>query len=249
MTAITINDLTEATIDGSGIFDTLMRANKAHLEAEYSKNRIKGAEYATVYLGALDSILGAATNFLLQKQRVGLEADLLAQQIILAQVEVQKANLQLVQIEVQTEQIRIQTLQAIAQTSLINQQELNAVLEGNVLIAQECKLRAEYDLIITNVTKSSSEIALLDQKVTTEKAQTQSLGVDDDSVIGKQKTLYQAQTEGFKRDAEQKAAKLLIDTWNVRRTTDEGTVADGVNKLNDTTVGRTVTKLLDGVGA
>jgi hypothetical protein len=70
-----------------------------------------------------------------------------------------------------------------------------------------------------------------------------------DSVVGRQKALYQAQTDGFTRDAEQKAAKLLVDTWSVRRTTDEGTVADGTNMLNDATVGRAITKLLDGVGA
>ena len=68
-------------------------------------------------------------------------------------------------------------------------------------------------------------------------------------MIGKQKALYGAQTDGVKRDAEQKAAKLLADTWSVRRTTDEATVADATNKLNDATVGRAIEKLLSGIGA
>ena len=68
-------------------------------------------------------------------------------------------------------------------------------------------------------------------------------------MVGKQKALYTAQTTGFTRDAEQKAAKLMVDSWNVRRTTDDGTVADGVNNLNDAAVGRAVIKLLNGVGA
>jgi hypothetical protein len=89
----------------------------------------------------------------------------------------------------------------------------------------------------------------LNQKKVTERAQTVGDGVDDNSVIGKQKLLYAAQTSGFTRDAEQKAAKLLVDSWSVRRTTDEGTVADGTNMLNDATVGRAVNKLLAGVGA
>jgi hypothetical protein len=41
----------------------------------------------------------------------------------------------------------------------------------------------------------------------------------------------------------------MVDTWNVRRTTDEGTVADSVNNLNDAAVGRAVNKLLAGVNA
>ena len=90
---------------------------------------------------------------------------------------------------------------------------------------------------------------MLTQKLATEKAQTVALGVDADSVLGRQKALYLAQTTGFTRDAEQKVAKVMVDTWNVRRTTDEGTVADGTNMLSDAIVGRAVNKMLAGVGA
>jgi hypothetical protein len=136
-----------------------------------------------------------------------------------------------------------------ARTDLTVQQKVNAITENTVLIAQECKLRAEFDLIMSNVLKSGQETSLLTQKVATEKAQITALGVDADSVVGRQKALYVAQTDGFKRDAEQKAAKLMVDTWNVRRTTDEGTVADSTNSLNDAAVGRAVNKLLAGVNA
>lgn len=214
MTAINTSDLTSATLDGQGIFDVLMKANKAHLESEFSKGRIKGAEYAQVYLGSLTQVMQTALAFLLAKQKTDLEAQLLTKQIALAE-----------------------------------QQRLNAVTENTVLVAQECKLRAEYDLTMASILKADAETALLAQKGATERAQVTALGVDDNSVLGKQKLLYQAQTDGFKRDAEQKAAKLLVDTWNVRRTTDEGTVADGTNMLNDVAVGRAVTKLLTGVGA
>jgi hypothetical protein len=121
--------------------------------------------------------------------------------------------------------------------------------ERQVLIAQECKLKAEFDYVVSSTAKSAGEIALLAQKTVTESAQVLAMGVDADSVIGKQKALYTAQTNGFTRDAEQKAAKVLVDSWSVRRSTDEATVADGTNMLNDTAVGRAVTKLLTGVGA
>lgn len=214
MTTIAVTDLTQATLEGSGAFDVLMRANKAHLEAEFNKDRIKGAEYATVYLGSLTQVMQTALQFLLSKEKVRLENELLEKQAL-----------------------------------LVTEQTANAVLEGKVLIAQECKLRAEYDLILANILKANQETALLSQKVVSERAQTTALGVDDNSVLGKQKILYQAQTDGFKRDAEQKAAKLMADTWNVRRTTDEGTVADGTNLLNDASVGRAIGKLLTGIGA
>ena len=277
ITPITIDDLTLATLDGTGVFDVLMRANKAHLEAEYSKNRIKGSEYATVYLGSLEAVLNSALQFLLQKDKIALEAQLIEQQILLAQVEVIKANAQVLQTQAQTELVKQQTANALAelailqanalkipaeiahlqaQTAMVGQQKANLVLEadnipkqGAVLDGQKCKLDAEFDLLKTTNLKTAEEQALLAWKTTTEKAQTTALGVDANSVIGKQKALYGAQTEGFTRDAEQKAAKLMVDSWNVRRTTDEGTVADSTNMLNDAAVGRAVNKLLSGVGA
>lgn len=347
MTAITNADLTTTLLDGTGVFDVLMQANKAHLEAEFQKGRIKGPEYATVYLGALNQVLQTATAFLLARDKASLEANLIQKQIDLAQIQIEKTQSEKAQVEAQTllitqqranlvaeaanlpkqgalidaqkdaqlatkahteaqsllvaqqrtnliaeaenlpkqgalidAQTAAQTatklhteaetlivpkqgqlidaqkdsqvatkLHTEAQTLLVTQQKENAIIEGTVLVAQECKLRAEYDLTLAATQKSTEETALLAQKVATERAQITSMGVDADSVVGRQKSLYLAQADGFKRDAEQKAAKLMVDTWNVRRTTDEATAADGTNLLNDASVGRAVSKLLSGVGA
>lgn len=140
--------------------------------------------------------------------------------------------------------------QTSQQTTNLVAEALNIPKQGTVLVAQECKLRAEYDLIASQILRTAQENALMLQKVATEKAQTQSVGVDDNSVIGKQKALYTAQTQGFTRDAEQKAAKVMVDSWSVQRTTDEtGTTANSTNMLNDVAVGRVVSRLLSGVGA
>lgn len=260
---ITLPQLTEATTSGNGVFDVLMKATKAHLEQEFLLGRIKGAEYATVYLGSLEAVLQNALAFLLQKDKVALDAELVRQQVLLAQaellikgVELDKVRAELEILEktalktaAEIELLTAQAAQSVAQTGLIEAQTANEALQGNVLVAQECKLRAEYDLLLTTNLKAVEETDLLKWKVVTEKAQTSGAGVDANSVIGKQMALYGAQADGFKRDAEQKAAKIMVDSWNVRRTTDEGTVADATNKLDDSTVGRAVNKLLTGVGA
>lgn len=378
----TLEQLTEATLLGSGVFDVLMRANKAHLEDEFKKGRLTGPEYSTVYLGSTTAVMNTALQFLLQKDKNKLEALLLEQQIILAQVAVDKAKVDLklaeaelttipyklalaqaqtelvqqqvlntraeldiivangkkipaeiaqteqqtrnlvtqnAQIIAQTDSIKAQTAQLAVQTKLIDQQVeeskakvanlaveklkseaevrvldqqvlnsqqqvlltknqvrltdqqvlasvqetylteqkvrltaqqvLNSVVENTVLVAQECKIRAEYDLTLKTVTKTQQEIDLLAQKTATEKAQTTGGGVDPASVLGRQMALYGAQADGFLRDAEQKGTKILVDTWNVRRTTDDGTVADAVNKLYDTSIGRAVDKMLAGMKA
>lgn len=190
--AITVDDLTTTVLDGTGIFDVLMRANKAHLEAEFNKNRIKGSEYATVYLGSLEAVMTASMTFLLQRDKNNKEVEILA-----------------------------------AQLALLTQQALNATIEATVLTAQKLKLDAE--------------IALLKQKTITEAAQI--------ALLDKQKELYDAQANGFKRDAEQKAAKIMVDTWNVRRTTNDATGVNNENNLTDHHIGEAVAKLLTGIGS
>jgi hypothetical protein len=347
MTALTTADLTSATAEGQGTFDVLMRSVKKHLDEEFRKGAIKGPEYSQVYLGSLNLAMQTGLSFLLQKQKTGLEVDLLNKQLALADIGLQKATVELAmltasqpkiqaeidqlaaqtalvtqqklnliaeglnipkqgalldsqvliaakQVEIATAELAIkqqqidvaiaevgiaeaklvnipkegaqldaqtlligqqktnlvsENLAIIAKTTLTDKQVLNAVTEGTVLVAQECKLRAEFDLTTASTNKTTSEIALLAQKTATEKAQILSTGVDDNSVIGRQKGLYVAQTNGFTRDAEQKAAKALMDTWSVRRTTDEATVADGTNMLYDASIGRAVNKLLAGINA
>ena len=368
MTALVVSELTASTLQGTGVFDVLMRSVKVHLESEFLQGRIKGPEYSTVYLGSLDLAMQTSLQFVLQQRRNDLEAQLLQkqielitqqiasataealnvpkqgllldaqraqvsqqttnlvaealnipkqgalldaqvsvavkqidiataeilikqQQVLVAQAEVAIATAKLVNIPKEGAQLDAQTLLTgqqkinliaeatnipkqgavldaqvamstqqklnliaekdaiVAKTAMTTQQTANAVIEALVLTAQKCKLQAEFDLTVSQTLKSAQELALLTQKVVTEKAQTVALGVDDNSVIGKQKLLYAAQTTGFTRDAEQKVAKLMADTWSVRRTTDEATVADGTNLLNDVTVGRAITKLLSGVGA
>lgn len=282
--AIPITDLTTSTLDGSGIFDVLMKTTRIHLDSEFQKNRIKGTEYATVYLGSLESVMRNSLEFLLQRNKIALEAEIMSKQLLIAEAEVLKANAQvalaeaevektliekeilflskdkvpaeIAHLQAQTSMVEQQTLNLVAEkagteakTALTTQQVTNAGVEKLVLEATKCKLDGEFDVLQEQTLKLAQETALLAQKVTTERAQVSGVGVDSDSVIGKQKNLYQAQTDGFTRDAEQKAAKLMVDSWNVRRTTDEGTVADGTNMLADSVVGRAVSKMLQGVGA
>lgn len=255
-TPMTIAELTTTDVGGAGAFDVLMRSVKSHLEEEFKGQRIRGSDYSTVYLGSMNLAMQTAMSFLLQGKKAGLELALLEKQVLLADKELEKADKELLILDANLEilqanltKIPAEVALLTAQAGLTNQQKLNAVTEGLVLLAQECKLKAEYDQIRAATLRTNEETALVVQKIATERAQTQALGVDENSVIGKQKTLYSAQAAGFIRDAEQKVAKLLADTWSVRRTTDEGTVADSVNQLHDASVGRAITKLLEGVGA
>jgi len=98
--------------------------------------------------------------------------------------------------------------------------------------------------------KTDAEVALLDQKAETELAQVADAVPSANpvvGVIGKQKALFQKQTDGFDRDAEQKLAKIMVDTWSVRQSTDGATVAS--NGLDDTEIYSVLERAKTGIGA
>ena len=234
LTNMPVERLTEAKLTGKGVFDVLMQSVKLHLEQEYNQNRIRGTEYSQVYLGSMTAILEQSTRFLLDKDKSFYE-------IALVEAQVRLADAQVRLVEKQIEKEDQEAALRAAQVAKINREILTMDISDNLLTAQV--LLAQAQKISTD-----AQSALVIQKTNTEKAQTLAAGVDVDSVVGKQKALYQSQIDGFKRDAEQKAARTMIDTWNARRTTDEGTVADATNRLDDATIGKAVEKLLVGVG-
>lgn len=181
---VTLAKLTTGTTAGAGVFDVLMRSVKVQLDAEYQANRIKGSEYATVYLGSLQAVLQTSLQMVLAQEKTNLEIQ---------------------------------------------------VLEKELLLRDQ------------QVTRTNKEIEVLEQKRLTELAQVESTGVDADSIIGRQKALYLAQSDGFKRDAEHKAAQLMLNTWNIRRTTLETTPYNFENNLHDACLGAVVNKLCQGI--
>lgn len=182
---VTLAKLTTGTTAGAGVFDVLMRSVKAQLDAEYAANRIKGSEYATVYLGSLQAVLQTSLQMVLAQEKTNLEIQVLQKEILLR-----------------------------------DQQ----------------------------VTRTNKEIEVLEQKRLTELAQVESTGVDADSIIGRQKALYEAQTLGFGQEAKHKAAQLMISTYNIRRTTAEDEEVNVENKLRDEFIGAAVGEMFESVG-
>ena len=54
---LTIAELTSASVDGTGVFDVLMRAVNAHIGEQFDRQRITGSDYAKVYLGAVSAVM------------------------------------------------------------------------------------------------------------------------------------------------------------------------------------------------
>ena len=121
--------------------------------------------------------------------------------------------------------------------------------QGNLLDAQTLKAAQDTAAVLASIGKINKEVEVLDQRKATEKAQIADTvdGASVTGVLGKQKNLYQAQTDGFARDAEQKLTKTLLDIWSVQRTTDEGFTVTGTGVTN-TEIGEVVAKAKLGIG-
>lgn len=217
ITPVTVDDITQGSVTGTGIFDKLMATVAAQLRAEFQADRITKSDYGQVYVSALNNTLGQAIQFLLTKDQAALQAATLAAQY-------EKIALEKDILELQKQQLTLQLAQLEQQTLLIQSQ------------------------ILTD----AAQRALINQKIVTEVAQTQDTPTSNTStgysgVVGKQNDLYAAQTTGFTRDAEQKAAKLALDILATQLSTDDSMTVANTN-MHPAAIGALVQKLATGIG-
>jgi hypothetical protein len=90
--ALTTSTDGKYTVTGTGIFDDLMEAVNIHLDAQFQLGRITGADYATVYLGAMQSALQNSASFTLGKEKTNAESTLIAQKEITEYAQTQQTT-------------------------------------------------------------------------------------------------------------------------------------------------------------
>ncbi len=212
MSEILISEIVSSNPQGDSIFDKLMNAVDVRLDEQYRKQRISGADYASVYLGAMQTVLQQSIAFALGREAADKQADLLVEQALLIEEQALKATADTA--EVTSATIRNDLLA----DSTIAKNTADIALSGkraDLIGEQELNVQAQ-------VTKSGAETSLLNQKKLTEEAQILDTVNEDDvaGLVGKQKELYSNQTLGFIRDAEQKGAKAFTDLWSIAKSTD-----------------------------
>ena len=76
-TNIQFSNLTNATTptDGTGYLDKLLKTINLHVDDQYKKGRLKGPDYASVYLGSIQSAISQSLEFLLKEKLIGAQID------------------------------------------------------------------------------------------------------------------------------------------------------------------------------
>ena len=125
----------------------------------------------------------------------------------------------------------------------------NTLAQATQYVVAAFQATANDDLVAAQIRKINKDIELVTEQIELIGyqgigEQAKYLDVVNGQVIagtiGKQKDVYTAQTKGFKDSALQSLAKTMIDTWSVRRSTDEGTQTTPESKLYDGNIGNAV---------
>ena len=134
--------------------------------------------------------------------------------------------------------------------------------DAQLAMAQE-KLKYELQLLDAQVRLADKELALKDKdlalkekQVALAEAQLKAAeaqykdtvdGQPIGGVLGKQMKVYDAQAKGFKDNALQAATKIMVDTWNIRRQTDESLQTTADSKLYDGNIGNAIAEMFSSV--
>lgn len=237
---------------GDGLLDQLMATVEFHVHREFKAQRITGGDYATVYLGALESVLGNSTQYLLgvllyEQQKEKIEAE-----IKLIELEGEKLRYEIdfmypaQLIKLEQEGLLIEAQVRLAEANILKTDAEIRKLEAEILM-----LETQKELIAAQILKINAEILYIDAKIKTEKANTEK-NFSYDSVIGRQTTLLQAQQLGFAGDLDFKVSKLHADYQSVWVSVEEPGTAESAQLIGELARGAAPTGIADtisGLGA
>lgn len=204
----TLPKFTNHALD-EGMFDQLMATVDVHLDKQYKDGRLRGTQYAEVYVGSMAAVLSNTTQFLLGTMLIKEQKAKANAEVRLMDLEAEKVELERDILELEKEKLRYEIDELLpllkekqtAEIALINAQILKIDAEIQMLIAQEA-------LMVKQGQKIDKEIEFLGWKIKTEEANT----VDGaNGLIGKQMSLLDAQKLGFAGDIQIKAAKMYSD--------------------------------------
>lgn len=239
--AIETKQLTGGALDEAGVFDELMRSFKSHIQEEHTANRITDQNYSTVYLGGMEAAMRAALEFVLNKELNNARIEQIQKQNLkldedtaLVQAQISLINKQIEQATAEIALINARIITEGHNSDLVEENAVNAGKQGVILDKQAQKVDADKDVAV------EQKFNLQAQRLDT----VNSLPVAGS--IGKQKELYQAQINGFARDAEQKLSKMLLDAWSVSRTTNDA--VEVPTEANNTNIDEVLAYAKVGIG-
>ena len=202
---LSVSDLTQEKVGGTGAFDALMTSVKAHLREEYEKGRITGAEYTKAYAELVTASMSHATQFLLGKDQVYWTSQLSQIQSVTAMLQMESERVRLAALKFDA--LTSEANYALTKLKLANEDAQYCINKYNLeqmLPAQKALLDAQVLGQVANNDKARYELTNMLPK------QSEGLGLANDgklienntatynlsSILPKQAAMLEAQRDG-----------------------------------------------------
>jgi hypothetical protein len=158
MVDITFDDVTNAstTTDGTGYFDKIVQTTLLHIQNEASSGRIKGTEYATVYLGGLQSAMQHAIQFVLQEKLTEAQIEGIQQDNLL------KAK----QLEIAEKDLLLKDKELLLRDKELLIQEQELLLKAEQLVVMRAELAIKEELTGAQITGINKDNEVKTEQVT-----------------------------------------------------------------------------------
>jgi len=185
-----VEELTDGTIGGSGIFDGLMVSVEAHLLKEYKANRITGADYTQAYIALMQSAMGQAVTYVTAAEQQYWAS-------VAARVAAINGIVELENVKLKYEVLKIEAMKGKAEYTLAKQKL--AIEDTNYAIA-------EYQL--NNIQPATWQGLLLDNT---------GKGIANDTALYNLNTVLPTQHAGMviaNNTAQYNLDYILVETWN-----------------------------------
>ncbi len=114
--------VTEETLNGKGVFDSYMRAGSVHLQDQYDKSRIKGADYAKAYSQMVELMMTQANQYVLTEYQSQIDRA----------IQIDLFHLTKFSLEYDVALKEMQVSETMAKTSLVCAQESELLKNGTV---------------------------------------------------------------------------------------------------------------------
>ena len=201
----TIADLLTGGNVVNGVFNEMMDAVNADIETQWDKGRINGVDFATVYLGALQTTLQQAVQYVLSENKANSDAALAAAEATLIGYKSETENAQTADKMIDGVTDVTGMVNAVKTTETSKQDKLSA--DETLVKTKAVSEQAQYKDNVKDI-DGTSPVVVYTPKTADNPASGKGL-------IGKQQVLYNKQTDGFDRDAEQKLLKIAADIHSV----------------------------------
>lgn len=157
-TALTVDDLTDTTVGGEGVFDKIMTSLRNHLIEEYDNGRITGREYAEVYQALTVGALQNAVQF-------AITADSAAYQNALVQMQARAAESQALSARADFIRAKYAVIAALAESE--NTKAQYALTKMQIAVQDISYSQVEQQVILTTNQAASvlSEKAIRDYQL------------------------------------------------------------------------------------